>query len=173
MIRRTVRIQLVAFLLITVLGIGYAGFQYVGIGHRFINKPFTVTVAFKDATGVYPNAEVTERGVQVGKVSSMSLTSDGVDVKLAINHSYQGKIPKSEIRAVLADLSAVGEQFIDLQPTTDSGPYLTDGDRIDASRTTVPINPATLLSDIDKLVNSVNKTELTTVINELNAAFAG
>ena len=53
MIRRTVRIQLVAFLLIAVLGIGYAGFQYVGIGHSLINKPFTVTVHFKDANGIY------------------------------------------------------------------------------------------------------------------------
>lgn len=173
MIRRTVRIQLVAFLLITVLGIAYAGFQYVGIGHRLINKPFTVTVHFKDATGIYANAEVTERGVQVGKVSAVNLTSDGAAVKLAINHGYRNKIPKDGTMAVLANLSAVGEQFIDLQPTTDAGPYLSGGDTIDADHTTVPISDATLLTDIDKLVNSVDKKELTVVIDELNKAFAG
>ena len=171
MIRRTVRFQLIAFALITVLGIAYAGFQYVGIGHRVINKPFSVTVEFKDATGIYPNAEVTERGVQVGKVKSMSLTGSGVAVTLDIDHGK--KIPADGTTAVLADLSAVGEQFIDLQPTTDAEPYLRDGDKIDASHTKIPLSDATLLTDIDRFVNSVDKHDLTVVITELNKAFGG
>jgi phospholipid/cholesterol/gamma-HCH transport system substrate-binding protein len=170
-IRRTVRIQLVAFLLITVLGIAYAGFQYVGIGHRLINKPFRVTVQFNDATGIYPNAEVTERGVQVGKVAGMSLTKNGVIVKLDIDHGK--KIPSNGTVAVLADLSAVGEQYVDLQPTTDSEPFLKNGDSIDATHTKVPLSDATLLTDIDRFVNSVDKRDLTVVIDELNKAFGG
>jgi phospholipid/cholesterol/gamma-HCH transport system substrate-binding protein len=171
-IRRTVRFQLVAFALITVLGIAYAGFQYVGIGHRLINKPFTVSVAFDDATGIYPNAEVTERGVQVGKVQSISLNRNGpVVVKLDIDHGKQ--IPSDGTVAVLADLSAVGEQFIDLQPKTDTEPYLKDGDRIDVAHTKAPLSDATLLTDIDRFVNSVDKHDLTVVIDELNKAFGG
>jgi phospholipid/cholesterol/gamma-HCH transport system substrate-binding protein len=172
-IRRTVRIQLIVFMVITVLGIGYAGFQYVGLGRSIVNKPFSITVQFPDATGVYVNAEVTERGVQIGKVTGMKLTPNGVNVKLAINHGYKNKIPKTGTKAVLANLSAVGEQFIDLQPQTDSEPFLSDGDVIDASATSVPLSSATLLSDIDKLVNSVNQKDLTVVIDELDKAFAG
>ena len=41
-------------MLITVLGIGYAGFQYVGIGNKIINKPFTVTAEFDNSGGIYP-----------------------------------------------------------------------------------------------------------------------
>jgi phospholipid/cholesterol/gamma-HCH transport system substrate-binding protein len=171
-IRKTVRYQLIAFALITVLGIAYAGFQYVGIGQRFVNKPFTVSVEFADATGIYPNAEVTERGVQVGKVQSISLSTNGpVVVKLDIDHGK--KIPANGTTAVLADLSAVGEQFIDLQPTTDSEPFLQNGDKIDASHTKVPLSDATLLTDIDRFVNSVDKHDLTVVIDELNKAFGG
>ena len=74
---------------------------------------------------------------------------------------------------MLADLSAVGEQFIDLQPTTDAEPYLRDGDKIDASHTKIPLSDATLLTDIDRFVNSVDKHDLTVVITELNKAFGG
>ncbi len=169
MIRRTVRIQLVIFLLITVLGIGYAGFQYVGLGHQIVNKPYTLHVHFPDATGAYVNAEVTENGVQIGKISAMKLTPDGVDLKLSINHGH--KIPKGGTVANLQNLSAVGEQFIDLISTSDSEPFLQDGDSVPAGKT--PISSATLLTNMDRLVNSVDQQDLTVVIDELNKAFAG
>ncbi|PRC50130.1 mammalian cell entry protein, partial [Mycobacterium sp. ITM-2017-0098] len=35
-------------------------------------------------------------------------------------------------------VSAVGEQYVDLRPNTDAGPYLEDGARIPVSNTTVP-----------------------------------
>lgn len=177
MIRRGVRIQLVAFLLITVLGIGYAGIRYVGLGQQIFNKPFTVTVLAQNTGGIFVNAEVTWRGVQIGKVSSVELpaskgadTPDGVAIKLSISNKYDGRIPK-DTSASVANLSAVGEQYIDLKPASDTGPYLHDGDTIHGA--TVPIDNATLLLDLDKLVNSVDRRKLAIVINQLDKAFAG
>src|SRR5436190_12901496 len=108
MIRKTVQYQLIAFFLITVIGIGYAGFQYVGLGSKIINKPYTVTAVFPESGNIYPNAEVTLHGVQVGKVASMDLTDDKkeIEVKLSINDKWKNKIPKEGIKAVVTNLSA-------------------------------------------------------------------
>ena len=167
MIRRTVKIQLVAFVLISLIGIVYVGLNYVGI--HVTDGPYTVKLMLADTGGIFPNADVTERGVDVGRVGSMTLTRDNqVAVELRINHG--AKIPAA-VHATVANLSAVGEQYVDLEPTTDSGPYLRTGSVIPASATTVPLPDAQILLDLDKLVNSVDKEHLTTVIDELGKGF--
>src|SRR3954464_5208078 len=150
-------------MLITVLGIAYAGFQYVGLGNKIINKPFTVTALFPQTGNIYPNAEVTEHGVQVGKVSSLELRDEGVAVKMSIDHKYHGKIP-ANAKAIVSNLSAVGEIYVDLQPSGDSGPYLENGSVIAASQGRIPLDNATLLSNLDRLVNSVDRKNLAIVI---------
>ena len=69
--------------------------------------------------------------------------------------------------------SAVGEQYVDLRPSTDTGPYLRDGDVIPASRTGTPLPVETLLSNLDSLVRSVDGQDLTVLIDELGTAFEG
>jgi phospholipid/cholesterol/gamma-HCH transport system substrate-binding protein len=75
--------------------------------------------------------------------------------------------------AVVANRSAVGEQYVDLQPTGRGAPYLAAGDRIPVSRTRTPLHTETLLVNLDRLVNSVDRRDLTTVVDQLDAAFAG
>jgi phospholipid/cholesterol/gamma-HCH transport system substrate-binding protein len=77
----------------------------------------------------------------------------------------------ADLHATVANLSAVGEQYVDLEPKTDSGPYLHDGSVIPVQDTTVPLDDATMLVDLDKLVSSVNDKHLATVITELGRGF--
>jgi len=168
-IRRSVKIQLVAFVLISLVGIVYVGLNYVGI--HVNNGPYTVKLRLTDTGGIFPNADVTERGVDIGRVGAMRLTRDRqVEVDLHINHGT--KIPVA-VHATVANLSAVGEQYVDLEPQTDvtQPPFLKQGSVIPASATTVPLPDATILLDLDKLVNSVDKQHLATVIDELGAGF--
>ena len=58
----------------------------------------------------------------------MKLTSKGVDVDLNIDKAHED-IPE-DTKAVVANRSAVGEQFVDLQPQTKQRPYLADGSDI-------------------------------------------
>lgn len=176
MIRRTVKIQLVAFALISLLGIFYVGSNYVGF-HFLSAGPYPVTLVLPQSGGIYPNAAVTERGVTVGRVGSVDLPKDRsvcgsaphcVVVQLNIDHGRQ--IP-ADLHATVADLSAVGEQYVDLAPRTDSGPYLHKGSLIKATDATVPLDDATLLVDLDRLLNSVDKQHLATVIQELGKGF--
>jgi len=52
----------------------------------------------------------------------LSLTPTGVAVNLTINNGAP-KIP-ADLNAAVANRSAVGEQYVDLRPTTDTGPFL-------------------------------------------------
>jgi phospholipid/cholesterol/gamma-HCH transport system substrate-binding protein len=67
----------------------------------------------------------------------------------------------------------VGEQYVDLRPDTNSGPYLKDGSVIPVSRTAIPIPVDQLLLDTDTLARSVPTDNLRTVVDELGKAFAG
>jgi phospholipid/cholesterol/gamma-HCH transport system substrate-binding protein len=166
-IPRTVRIQLVAFVGIVALGILYAGFSLIGLDA--VRRPFVVHADFAQSGGIFTGAEVTYRGVRVGVVGPLHLTADGVVVDLKIDRDRH--IPSSGVTATVANKSAVGEQYVDLQPTASGAPYLRDGDRIDRSRTHLPVEISKVLVDLDRLVNTIDKRNLTVLINELGDAF--
>jgi hypothetical protein len=149
----------------------YLGFKYVGLDRVLLGTGYDVAADFKDSGGIFVNAEVTYRGVAVGRVSDMKLTDDGVRVVLTINPDAK-PIP-ADADAVVANRSAVGEQYVDLRPEDDKGPFLEDGSVIPQSRTSIPIPVEQLLLDVDQLVGSLNIDDLRTVVDELGKAFAG
>lgn len=170
MIRRSTKLQLLAFLLVTVVGVSYTAVRYVGIGAEYFGRFYHVYAVFADSGGIFENAEVTYRGVHLGRVESLQLTDTGVKVKLRIEADY--KVPENT-RAVVRHRSAVGEQYIDLRPANRSGPYLTAGDVIPDSRTGSPVDVTSLLLNLDQLVRSLPKDDLKTVLDELDKAFSG
>ncbi len=165
------RIQLVIFALIAVAGIAYAGGAYAGLGSLFGIHGYVVKVELADSGGIFVNGEVSYRGVTVGRIMSLTLTPTGVEAAMDMDSSAP-PIP-ADSRAVVADRSAVGEQYIDLEPPDDSGPMLADGSVIPQSRTSIPIAPQTLLTDLDRLASSVPTGSLRTVVDELGTAFQG
>ena len=100
---------------------------------------------------------MTYRGVHIGQVGKLKLTEDGVDVELEIDKKHD-KIP-SDVTAPVANRSAVGEQYVELQPQTDGEPYLDDGSEIAVEDTAIPITSSKWLLDTDELVNSVEQAE--------------
>ncbi len=171
MITRRVTVQVVVFVVIALVGIGYVGVRYIGLGSLVGRSGYTVKMQLADSGGIFTRAEVTYRGVTVGKVGALHLIPGGVEADLAIDPGTP-HIPAST-KAVVADRSAVGEQYVDLRPDTTAGPYLTDGSVIPMSHTATPIPVQQLLSDVNGLVASVPLPQLRTVVNELGTAFAG
>jgi phospholipid/cholesterol/gamma-HCH transport system substrate-binding protein len=169
MITRTTKVQLLVFAVITLLGCSYVGAHYAQLDRLVVDDTYTVSADFAQSGGIFVGAEVSYRGVPVGRVEGMRLTNDGVEVDLGIKNDVDA-IP-ADVEAVVADRSAVGEQYVDLQPRTDTGPYLNDDSVIAQSDTRTPIAPTTLLVDLDQLVNSVNERHLRTVVSELGTAF--
>jgi phospholipid/cholesterol/gamma-HCH transport system substrate-binding protein len=171
MISRRTRIQLVIFVVITLLGVTFVGARYAQLDKAFYDDNYTVTVHFADSGGIFAGGEVTYRGVSVGTVNKLVLTDAGVNVVLDVDNGYD-QIP-SDTLAVVGNRSAVGEQYVELQPQRDDGPYLHNGSVIDQADTRLPISTDTLLTHLSETVESVNQDDLKTTVDELGAAFAG
>ncbi|MER5179412.1 MlaD family protein [Streptomyces sp. NPDC002896] len=171
MITRTVKAQLIAFATVTAVGVSYVGSQYTGLGDSLLGSGYTVRADFADSGGIFPGAEVTYRGVPVGRVGELRLSGDdGVSVALKLDDGT--RIPANTL-AVVANRSAVGEQYVDLQPRGSGGPYLLDGSTIHRSDTRVPLPTTDLILSLDRLVNSVGRDDLRVTVDELGEAFAG
>ncbi|WP_288815084.1 MCE family protein [uncultured Gordonia sp.] len=169
MIGKLVKIQLIVFVVVGLVALVYVGAKYARLDKLAGVGMYTVTAKLPDSGGIFTNAEVTYQGVPVGRVGKLTLTPDGVDVALDID-SGGPEIPASAT-AVVANRSAIGEQFVDLQPTSSEGPYLKGGDTITKYVLPEPLEDV-VASAID-FTDSIPVDDLNTVITELGNAFNG
>lgn len=163
---RRVRVAEVLLASIVVLGAILVGHQIVA--GPLLARPFTVVVELPDAAGLHKRSDVSYRGQHVGTVSAVQLTSDGVRVTMKINDGV--RIPVATDVKV-ANLSAVGEQYVDFRPTSDSGPYLGDGAVIEAGRDSLPVPTWHVLDHTRRLLERVDVRDLATIAREINAVF--
>jgi len=171
MITRRTKIQLLVFVLITLIGVTYVGARYARLDRLVVDDSYTVVAHFPDSGGIFAGGEVTYRGVRVGEVSSLELTDAGVDLNLDIEKDFD-TIPADTL-AVVGNRSAVGEQYVELQPQADTEPYLTDDSQIATENTRTPIKVETLLTNLSNTVESVDKQALKTTVTEMGKAFEG
>jgi phospholipid/cholesterol/gamma-HCH transport system substrate-binding protein len=170
MLTRFVRIQLAIFTIVGTLGVIAMVLFYIqaptllGIGRM------TVTLELPATGGLYQFSNVTYRGVQVGKVTSVGLTPTGAKATLSLSTSP--KVP-ADLTARVLSVSAVGEQYVDLQPKSDSAPYLHDGSVIAARDTTIPQAVGPMLEQLNALVGSIPKTKLGQLLDETFQGFNG
>jgi phospholipid/cholesterol/gamma-HCH transport system substrate-binding protein len=170
-IAQRTKIQLLVFAVITLVGVSFVGARYAHLDRAFYDDNYTVRAQFSDSGGIFAGGEVTYRGVGVGKVSELELTDDGVDVVLDIENDYD-EIPADTL-AVVGNRSAVGEQYVELQPQREDGPFLHDGSVIEEKDTRIPIATDTLLTNLSDTLESVDKDAMRTTVLEMGAAFGG
>src|SRR6201992_908867 len=139
-------------------------FTLVGIGRM------TVTLELPATGGLYRFSNVTYRGVQVGKVTAVSLTAKGAKATLSLGTSP--KIPAS-LQADVLSVSAVGEQYVDLRPRTDSAPYLRDGSVIAMHDTTIPQAVGPMLDTLKGMIKRLPKNKIGQLLDESFQAFNG
>ena len=85
MITRGTKLKIGAFVLVALLGVSYVSASYVGL---FRSSSTVVTMQLADSGGIFTNAEVTYRGVTIGRVGQLRLTSDGIEATFAQNESH-------------------------------------------------------------------------------------
>ncbi len=171
MITRRTKLQLLVFAVITVLGVSFVGARYAQLDRLFYDDSYTVVAHLNESGGAFSGAEVTYRGVGIGTIEKMELVEGGVDAYLSIEKTYE-EIPADTL-AVVGNRSAVGEQYVELQPQVDGGPYLREDSEIAPEETSTPLPTEVLLGNIATTVGSVDRPALRTTILELGAAFAG
>jgi phospholipid/cholesterol/gamma-HCH transport system substrate-binding protein len=172
MILRRTKIQLLIFVIITLVGVTYVGAEYVGLAKNVLASPCEISADFSDSGGIFTNAEVTYRGVTVGRVGALSLIPHGVRVALDLDDCSTNKIPASSA-AVVADRSVVGEQYVNLVPPNGKAPFVHSGSVIPMKRNSIPIAPEELLLNLNQLVKSVPLQDLRTTIRQLDDAVNG
>lgn len=167
---RLVQVQLAVFAIISICAVGYTGYAYAGFQRYTGIGTYTVTADLSDAGGLYPNALVTYRGVDVGVVTALDAGMNGASARLQIKSDY--KVPANS-KAFVRSVSVAGEQFIDLVPTGSGGPDLADGSRIEQSRTNIPIPATEVIRKVYGLLEAVPKDSLRVVVDESSMGLDG
>ena len=171
MLTRMVRIQLIVFAIASIIGIAAMVVGYIqaptllGIGR------ITVTLRLPASGGLYKFSNVTYRGVEVGKVTGVRAI-DGRSVEATLSLATSPRIPANLV-AKIRSVSAVGEQYVDLQPPNDAPPYLHDGSVIAADQTALPEPVGPMLDRLNSLVSSIPKDKLGPLLDESFKAFNG
>jgi phospholipid/cholesterol/gamma-HCH transport system substrate-binding protein len=168
MMSRGVRIRLAAFVVLSAVGITYITASYLGVVDRITGAGHSVTATLPGSGGLFEGSEVTYRGVKIGKVTKMTPTTDGVEIEMTIEEEV--RLP-TDSKMYVHNLSAVGEQYLDFQPEDEEGPYAEDGTVFHGDESSLPVDEADLLVDLDDFVGSVDKRSLQVVVEELGVLF--
>jgi virulence factor Mce-like protein len=163
MLTRFVRIQLILFSIASIIGIVAMVLVYMQLPTLLGVGRMTVKLELPRTGGLYQFSNVTYRGVQIGKVTDVRATRAGAEATLSLATSP--KIP-ADLQASVLSVSAVGEQYVDLLPRTDSGPYLRDGSVIPVADTTVPQKVGPMLDQVHALLASIPKDKLAKLLDE-------
>jgi phospholipid/cholesterol/gamma-HCH transport system substrate-binding protein len=171
MLDRLTKAQLAIFGVVTVITVAIMAIFYLRLPAALGIGTYKVTADFATGGGLYKNANVTYRGVEVGRVESVGLNPHGVDAVMRLN---SGTGVPSNVTATVKSVSAIGEQYVDLVPSNHpASTKLHNGSRIDRDSTRIGVDIATLLHQSETLVNSVADTRLRELLHETFTAFNG
>src|ERR1700752_590396 len=127
MLTRLIKTQLVLLTAVAVAAVVALGWYYpripslVGIGR------YTLYAELPQSGGLYRTANVTYRGITIGKVTDVEPTQRGARATMSIDDRY--KIPANAV-ANVHSVSAIGEQYLDLVSVGNVQQYLADGQTI-------------------------------------------
>ena len=134
-----IRRQLIAFAILTVVSIFVLGVYYLRVPSLVGIGRYTLKAELPASGGLYPTANVTYRGITIGKVTDVEPTEQGARATMSIDSRY--KIP-IDATANVHSVSAVGEQYLDLVSTGNPGKYFSGGQTIAKGSVPSEIGPA-------------------------------
>ena len=170
MLTRFVRNQLIIFAIASIVGVSAMVLGYMQLPTLLGVGRMEVKMELPRTGGLYRFSNVTYRGVQIGKVTEVRPNRTGVVATLSLD--TKPKIPADLVARVLS-VSAVGEQYVDLLPRTDSGPYLADGSVIAEKDTTVPQQVGPMLDQVNALLDTIPKDRLRDLLDEMFTGLNG
>jgi phospholipid/cholesterol/gamma-HCH transport system substrate-binding protein len=162
--------QLRIFVVLASVALGLTFFLYAKVPSMVGIGVYDVKVDFADASGLYPKALVTYRGVEVGKVANLEVSHDGAVATLRI--ANDADIPADAI-AELHSTSAIGEQYVDLVADHGNGPYFQDGAEIPRDRAKAMPQITPVLDSVNRLLASVPRSQTRRVLTEVGDGLGG
>lgn len=169
-----IRRQLRIFAVLAAVALGLALIHYARVPAMMGIGVYDVSVNFKDASGLYPKAAVTYRGVNIGQVSELEVTKSGAIATLRIDN---GPDLPAGVSAELHSTSAIGEQYVDLVDPVDQGArgdsLLSDGAKIPRERAVEMPQISPVLDSLNRLLESVPKQKTRAVLSQLDEGLGG
>ncbi|MDV6231052.1 MlaD family protein [Rhodococcus cercidiphylli] len=161
-------VSLLALMAMTVVGVVYLTVGVLDMNPtRSTNR---VVVHMDTSGGLMDTSQVTSRGIHVGRVESIAVVPGGLDVTLALDADH--RIP-ADSEVVVANLSAAGEQYLDLRPRGTGGPDLADGDEIGNEQVRASITVSEALSLGDSLAAQLDTNAVKGLTETASAAIDG
>jgi len=163
-----IRIQLAIFLVLMLLALGVLGFYYLRLPTLAGVGQYTLYADLPASGGLYKTANVTYRGIQIGKVTDVEPTEKGARATMSISSRY--KIPVNA-SANVHSVSAIGEQYLDLVPTGAGNQYLAGGQTI--TKGTVPDEVGPALDSANRGLEVLPKEKIDTLLSEAAQSVGG
>ncbi|OHU93775.1 MlaD family protein [Mycobacterium talmoniae] len=145
-----------------------------------LDTTYQVKISLPESGGLLANQDVAVRGIPVGRIESLHITEDGVEAVVNIKNSVKIPIPpecpkdKPNLCQVhVSGLSAAGEQYIDFEPKSNTGPYLSNGSVVGAGRATTPVPLSQLLADTNGVLKQADPKKLELIKHELGMSKEG
>ncbi|MGE2732521.1 MCE family protein [Mycolicibacterium vaccae] len=168
MLTRFIKIQLIIFTILTVVALGVLGLYYLRLPSLAGIGQYTLHAELPRSGGLYATSNVTYRGTQIGKVTEVEPTETGARATMSIDKRY--KIPV-DVTANVHSVSAIGEQYLDLVPRSESDQYLSPGQTITESTVPAPVGPA--LDAANEALAVLPKEKIDTLLTETSLAVGG
>ncbi len=163
-----IRRQLVLFGILTVISLLVLGVYYLQIPSLAGIGRYELKAELPASGGLYPTANVTYRGITIGKVTDVEPTEQGAEATMSIDSRY--KIPIDAI-ANVHSVSAVGEQYLDLVSTGNPGKFLSPGQTI--TKGTVPAEIGPALDTANRGLAALPKDKIATLLDETAESVGG
>ncbi len=163
-----VKRQLVAFGIMTVISLLVLGVYYLQIPSLVGIGRYQLKADLPASGGLYPTANVTYRGITIGKITDVEPTERGAKATMSIDSHY--KIP-IDATANVHSVSAVGEQYLDLVSTGRPGKFLSPGQTITEGTVPAAIGPA--LDTAYKGLAALPKDKISQLLDETAESVGG
>jgi phospholipid/cholesterol/gamma-HCH transport system substrate-binding protein len=168
MLTRLIKIQLILFTVLTVIALVALGWYYLRIPTLAGVGQYTLTADLPASGGLYSTANVTYRGITIGKVTDVEPTENGARAVISIGSEY--KIPV-DASANVHSVSAIGEQYLDLVSATNPQQYFANGQTI--TKSTVPSQIGPALDAANRGLAVLPKERLASLLDETSKAVGG
>jgi phospholipid/cholesterol/gamma-HCH transport system substrate-binding protein len=168
MLTRFIKRQLIVFSILTVVALVVLGWYYLRIPTLMGIGQYQLKADLPASGGLYPTANVTYRGITIGKVTDVEPTEKGAQATMSIDSRY--KVP-ADASANVHSVSAVGEQYLDLVSEGKGGRFFSPGQTI--TNGTVPSEIGPALDTANRGLSVLPKDKIAQLLDETAQSVGG
>ncbi|MET9486839.1 MlaD family protein [Nocardia sp. NPDC006630] len=159
---------LVSALAMVIMAVGASAYLTYGVfGFRPGARTYALSVLLPTSGGLMQTSPVTLNGLQVGKVVGLAKAEGGVLASLSVKADY--RIGMDSVVTV-ANLSAVGEQYINFAPKSTQGPYFSDGGVVPAAQVVQPLTIARALGGVQSVMAQIDPDAINSILQGADIA---